>query len=259
MYTVNILNNGEWVAPGTVIYLHAFGRHDPVKIVQNFYLVQGGGQTVLIDTGIDNLEGYLSEEQVSSFVSSPSRTTESLLREAGVTTEEVDVLILTHLHFDHYLNASLFPNARIIVNRQEWLYVMMPENQRYAPRSGFPREIFGWLANEAWERLELVEGEVEVLPGIRVIWTGGHSPGHQIVTVDTTQGTVIIPGDEIYMYENLEENIPIGYYYNFENVVAAMDLIRRMEAIVLPAHDPKVHERYPTMQIGELQTAKVNI
>ncbi|PFN82739.1 hypothetical protein COJ85_28245 [Bacillus sp. AFS076308] len=250
MYTVNILNNGEWVAPGTVIYLHAFGRHDPVKIVQNFYLVRGRGHTILIDTGIDNLEDYLTEEQERSFVSAPSRTTEELLRDAGVALEDVDMLILTHLHFDHYINARLFPNARIIINRREWHYNLSPENKRYAPQVGFPREVFGWLVDEAWERLQLVEGEAEVLPGIRVIWTGGHSPGHQIVTVETTQGTVIIPGDEIYMYENLEANIPIGYYYSFENVVAAMDLIRGMEAIVLPAHDPKVHERYPSLQIG---------
>lgn len=250
MYTVSILNNGEWVAPGTVIYLHAFGRHDPVKIVQNFYLVQGGGNKILIDTGIDNLEGYLTEEQERCFVSAPSRSTEALLREAGVAPEDVDTLILTHLHFDHYINARLFPNARIIINRREWLYSLMPENKRYAPRAGFPREVFGWLANEAWERLTLVDGEVEVLPGIRVIWTGGHSPGHQIVTVKTEQGTVIIPGDEIYMYENLEADIPIGYFYNFENVVAAMELIREMNAIVLPAHDPKVAERHPSLRIG---------
>jgi glyoxylase-like metal-dependent hydrolase (beta-lactamase superfamily II) len=250
MYTVTILNNGEWVAPGTVIYLHAFGRHDPVRIVQNFYLVQGGGHTILIDTGIDNLENYLTEEQEKRFVSAPSCTTEALLREAGVAPEDVDTLILTHLHFDHYINARLFPNANIIVNRREWLYALNPENKRYAPRVGFPREVFGWLANEAWERLTLVDGEVEVLPGIRVIWTGGHSPGHQMVTIETAQGTVLIPGDEIYMYENLEADIPIGYYYTFENVVAAMDLIRGMDAIVLPAHDPKVHDLYPSLQIG---------
>ncbi len=250
MYTVTILNNGEWVAPGTVIYSHAFGRHDPVKIVQNFYLIQGGGHTVLVDTGIDNLEDFLTEDQVGSFVTSSSRTTAALLQQTGVAPEDVDTLILTHLHFDHYWNARLFPNARIVLNRREWLYVLQPENKRYAPRIGFPREVFGWLANEAWDRLRLVDGEVEVLPGIRVIWTGGHSPGHQIVTVETPQGIIVIPGDEIYMYENLEADIPIGYYYNFENLVAAMDLIRGMGGIVLPAHDPEVHERYPSLRIG---------
>lgn len=250
MYTVTILNNGDWIAPGTVGYLHAFSRHDPVNIVQNFFLVRGEGRTVLIDTGIDNPETYLTDDQRRLIAGGRSRTTEELLREVGVAPEDVDTLILTHLHFDHYINAPLFPNARIFVNRRDWLYVLLPENKRYAPRIGFPREVFGWLANEAWERLELVDGETEVLPGIRVVWTGGHSPGHQMVTVETGQGHVIIPGDEIYLYENLEADIPIGYYYDFERLVAAMDLIREMDGIVLPAHDPKVHDRHPSAQIG---------
>lgn len=250
MYIVTVLNNGEWVAPGTVVYLHAYSRHEQVKIVQNFYLIQSEDRTILVDTGLDNLESYLTEGQVNNFVSAPSRTTEELLREVGVAPEDVDTLILTHLHFDHYLNAQLFPNARIILNRREWLYVLLPENERYAPRVGFPREVFGWLANDAWERLELIDGDVEVLPGIRVIWTGGHSPGHQIVTVETAQGLAVIPGDEIYKYENLEEDIPIGYYYDFERVSAAMDLLREIGGILLPAHDPKLHERHPHSQIG---------
>lgn len=250
MYTVTILNNGEWVAPGTVIYLHAYGRHDQVQIVQNFYLIQGEGRTILVDTGIDDLESYLTEDQRLRFVSVPSRSTEELLADQGVRPEDIDTLILTHLHFDHYINARLFPNARIILNRREWIYVLLPENKRYAPRIGFPREVFGWLADEAWERLELVDGEVEVLPGIRVIWTGGHSPGHQIVTVETAQGTAVIPGDEIYLYENLEEDIPIGYYHDFENVAAAMDLLRAMGGVLLPAHDPEVHRRHSPPRIG---------
>ena len=90
--------------------------------------------------------------------------------------EDVDTLILTHLHFDHYLNARQFPRARIVVNRRDFEFVLSPANRRAMPRSGFPRAVFGWLVDEAWDRLELVEGEREVLPGVRVIETGGHSP-----------------------------------------------------------------------------------
>lgn len=250
MYAVTILDNGEWVAPGTVMYFHPFGRHDPVQIVQNFFLVRGNGQTILVDTGIDRLESYLSDEQVRRFVSRPSRTTAELLAEEGVSPDDVDLLILTHLHFDHYLNAPLFTRARIVVNRREYLHVLLPENRRYAPRAGFPRELFGWLVDEAWERLELIDGEVDLLPGIRAIWTGGHSPGHQIVTVDTAEGTVVIPGDEVYRYENLEADIPIGYYYDFERLLAAMDRLRAGGGILLPAHDPEVHRRHPSGRIG---------
>jgi len=250
MDTVTILNNGERVAPGTVTYLHPFGRHEPVQIVQNFFLVRGHGQTILVDTGIDHLESYLTGDQVRRFVSVPSRTTADLLADEGVSPDDVDILILTHLRFDHYPNAPLFRRARIMLNRRDYLHVLFPENRRCAPRAGFPREVFGWLVDEAWDRLGLIDGEVELRPGLRAIWTGGHSPGHQIVTVDTVEGTVVIPGDEVYRYENVEADIPIGYYYDLARLLAAMDRIRAMGGILLPAHDPEVHRRHPSRRIG---------
>jgi len=256
MYNVAILNNGEWVAPGKVMWLHAFGRDEPVKIAQHFFLVRGEGRTILVDTGIDHLEQYLSEEQISRFGIAPSRTTLELLQDVGVPPDDIDTLILTHLHFDHYPNARLFTKARIIVNRREYLSVLLPEFRRYAPRVGFPRGVFAWLVDEAWERLELVEGDCEIFPGLRCLWTGGHSPGHQIVTVETSEGLVIIPGDLIYMYENIEADIPIGYYYNFEELIAGMDRIRAMGGIVLPTHDPEVGRRFPSMSIGVLPSGQ---
>jgi glyoxylase-like metal-dependent hydrolase (beta-lactamase superfamily II) len=247
-HAVQILDNGRWIAPGTVIYMHPHGRHDPVEIAQNFFVVRGEDHLALVDTGIDALESYLLEPDRARL--GPSRPTVELLAEHGIAPEDVDTLVLTHLHFDHYLNARLFSHARIVVNRREFEYVMDPANRRALPRGSFPREVFAWLVDEAWDRLELVEGEAEVVAGMRVIETGGHSPGHQIVVVDTFDGPVVIPGDEIYVYENLEADIPIGYYHDFERVSRAMDLIREIGGHVLPAHDPEVARRHPTGVIG---------
>lgn len=251
MYTVTILDNGRWVAPGAVIYAHPYGWREPVEIAQQFFLVEGNGHVVLVDTGIDGLEQYVDGAQLERLQSAPSVSTVDALAAHRVAPEDVDTLILTHLHFDHYANARLFGRARVVVNRTEYLSVLLPENRRYAPRVGFPRDTIAWLVDEAWERLELVAGEVEVLPGLRVVETGGHSPGHQIVTVETSEGRVVIPGDAIYVFENLEQDIPIGYYHDLDKVSAAMDLIKDLGGHVLPAHDPAVRERYPEMRIGE--------
>jgi glyoxylase-like metal-dependent hydrolase (beta-lactamase superfamily II) len=248
LHAVEVLCNGRWVAPGTVIFMHPYGRHDPVDIVQNFFAIRGGGHLALVDTGVDALESYLSPADRERL--GASRSTAELLAGRGIRPEDVDTLILTHLHFDHYLNAALFPRARVVVNRKEWEFAMSPANRRAMPRSGFPREVFAWLAGEAWDRLELVEGEAEIVPGIRVIETGGHSPGHQIVVVETAAGPVVIPGDEIYLYENLERDIPIGYYHDFDRVSRAMDLIRSLGRHVLPAHDADVARRHPSGVIG---------
>lgn len=250
-YRISILNNGTWTAPGPVIYSHPYGRHEPVRIAQNFFLVEAEGHRVLVDPGLDDLGSYASPQLEEEPASLESRSTVDILSDAGVRPDEIDILILTHLHFDHYVNAPLFEKARIIVNRREYEYVLLPENRRYLPRESFPRRVFAWLVDEAWERVVLVEGEGEVLPGLSVIETGGHSPGHQIVTVEIGGETVVIPGDEVYMYANLEEDIPIGYYYSFEKHVRAMDLIRDVGDHVLPAHDPLVVERYPSMRLPD--------
>jgi glyoxylase-like metal-dependent hydrolase (beta-lactamase superfamily II) len=247
-HAVHVLCNGRWSAPGTVIFMHPHGRHTPVEIVQNFFVVSGEGHIALVDTGIDDPASYCEPADRPRL--GPSRSTIELLAEKGIQPDQVDTLILTHLHFDHYLNARVFSNARIVVNRREFRYVMSPENRRALPRSSFPREVFAWLVDQAWDRLELVEGEAEVLPGIRLIETGGHSPGHQIVVVDTAAGHVVIPGDEVYLYANLEEDIPIGYFHDFERVGKAMDLVRDLGGHLLPAHDADVLQRYPSGVIG---------
>jgi glyoxylase-like metal-dependent hydrolase (beta-lactamase superfamily II) len=243
-HSVYVLCNGRWVAPGTVIFMHPHQRHAPVEIVQNFFVVSGGGHTTLVDTGIDDLESYrdpADRERLGA-----STATADLLGERGIEPDDVDTLVLTHLHCDHYINARLFKRARIVINRHEFQYVMSPENRRAMPRSSFPRDVFGWLVDDAWDRLELVDGEADVLPGIRVIETGGHSPGHQIVVIDTAGGPVVIPGDEIYLYANLDQDIPIGYYHDFERVSRAMDLIREIGGRLLPAHDADVLRRHPS-------------
>lgn len=247
-HAVQVLRNGRWTAPGTVIFMHPHGRHTPVDIVQNFFVVRADGHIALIDTGMDDLALYCEPADRPRL--GPSRSTIDLLADNGIRPEQVDTVILTHLHFDHYLNARLFSHARIVVNRREFHYVMSPENRRAMPRSSFPREVFAWLVDQAWDRLELVEGEAEVLPGVRVIETGGHSPGHQIVVVETAAGRVVIPGDEVYLYANLENDIPIGYYHDFERVSKAMDLLRELGGHLLPAHDPDVLKRYPSGVIG---------
>lgn len=250
-YEVTILNNGDWATHGTVMYDPAYSSPQDVRIAQNFFLLQGGGLRVLVDTGIDTaLDDYTSQEQRERLTLTPHRTTLELLASVGLTPDDIDVLVITHLHFDHYLNARLFERARIVVNRLEYLHVLLPENRPMLPRSSYPREVFAWLVDEAWERLELVDGDVEVLPGLQVSWTGGHTPGHQIVLVQTTAGLVVIPGDEAYLYEHVEKLVPIGNHYDLMQHVASLRRIREMGGTLLPAHDPKVTQRHPSMRIG---------
>jgi glyoxylase-like metal-dependent hydrolase (beta-lactamase superfamily II) len=251
MYKIRILKNADWFAPGTVIYDHGHGRHDPVKICLVFFLIEGHGHTIVVDGGMDGIDRTYTDAHRQQWNHlNPSRDSGDLLREAGVALEQVDTVIYTHLHFDHYWNAELFTNARFFVPRKDWFYLMDPANLPYTPPSGFPRKPLAYLAGEAFERLALTDDGQEVLPGITLHWTGGHSPGHQVVRVPTAAGEVIIVGDVIYLYENLECNIPIGYYTSADEVNRAMRWLRQQNAILLPAHDYEIFKRHPSLTIG---------
>ena len=113
---------------------------------RNFFLVRGQGHVTLVDTGVDDLGSFLAPEDRPRFPRAGRRSSCSPSRDRP---EDVDTLILTHLHFDHYLNARQFPRARIVVNRRDFEFVLSPANRRAMPRSGFPRAVFGWLVDEA--------------------------------------------------------------------------------------------------------------
>lgn len=110
--------------------------------------------------------------------------------------DDVVAVINTHLHFDHCGGNRRFAGMPIYVQRDE-----------YEAAHGEDYE-------EAWVRFEgaqyeLLEGDAEVLPGISVVATPGHSPGHQSVVVDSDEGPVVLAGDVTYaMRELIKEPTP---------------------------------------------------
>jgi glyoxylase-like metal-dependent hydrolase (beta-lactamase superfamily II) len=242
---VHILSNGLWHAPGPVIYRHPCGRTEPVAIGMNYFLVEADGRCILVDTGIDDLDRFIDDGLRQKLGLAGTGSTRSELERVGLRPEDVDVVVLTHLHFDHCENLALFPNARIILNELEWRFVTTPQGGPALTRAAFPRGPLAYLIDEAWERFEVVNGTAEIAPGVTAIWTGGHTPGHQIVTVSTDDGLVILAGDEIATLDNLDLDIPIGGYHDLDRLVASMRLIRSLAGIVLPAHEPTLAERHP--------------
>jgi len=155
-----------------------------VPLDMNVVLVRTPECNVLIDAGIGDL---LSDRQRRIFgVHAPSRLLAGL-RSLGLSAEEVDIVVLSHLHADHaggLVTGTLldptptFPRARHIVQRWEWEDALDP-NERTA--AAYLSEHLRVVQRH--ELLELVEGDQQVAPGISVRLTGGHCRGHQIVEV----------------------------------------------------------------------------
>ena len=170
-----------------------------VTLDLNLLVIKAKNENILIDAGIGDV---LSERQRKIYgIEKPSSLVEKL-SEINLTPEAIDLVILTHLHADHAggvvrLDASgkktcRFPNARHIVQIKEWDDAMSPDERTAAT---YFTENLRLL--EQSNLLELVDGEDEVADSIRVVKTGGHTPGHQAVLIEDGDKKILWPGDII--------------------------------------------------------------
>lgn len=201
------------------------------------YLILGAEKPIIVDTGVrgEKKEGY-------EVAGDPVKAYKDKFRDLGISFDDVGIVILTHLHFDHMENIHLFPNAKIYVQRKE-LEAAAAGAYRFCY---IPKNIGNLIANY-WDRLVLLDGDTEIVPGVRTVLTGGHTPGSQAVYVETSKGTAIIPGDVVNIYENLTT----GRSPKDADVYAsirAIEKIRRDGKIILPTHDPLTLERYPVVK-----------
>jgi glyoxylase-like metal-dependent hydrolase (beta-lactamase superfamily II) len=160
-----------------------------------------------------------------------------------VKTSDVNTLILTHLHYDHCGNCAALPNARILVQRTELMAAAAPMGPAALAIGGkslfYDRADVAELVDPLWNRLELLEGDRELHPGLNcVLYADTHTPGHQAVYVETEKGTVAIVGDIARKVDmNIEQAIPPGIYYDLEKMRRALADIARRADVVLPTHD----------------------
>jgi glyoxylase-like metal-dependent hydrolase (beta-lactamase superfamily II) len=79
------------------------------------------------------------------------------------------------------------------------------------------------LIETLWDRVELLDGDRELFEGVRTVHTGGHTPGHQMVYLDTPHGRAIITGDAAYVAElNVVGGVPSGYWVDLHDTMAAL-------------------------------------
>lgn len=125
------------------------------------------------------------------------------MQKAGVCAEEIDTVILTHLHWDHCYNNHLFPQAEFVVQKEEIMSAVVP-----LPKFAFMYESFSAGMIPPWARQrtkwKIINGDWELCGGIRLCLLPGHTMGLQGVLADTEEGQVLIASDAVPLYECLE-------------------------------------------------------
>ncbi|MEU7790351.1 N-acyl homoserine lactonase family protein [Amycolatopsis sp. NPDC049159] len=214
---------------------HGRDSAEPHPTAYYVWLAVSPEHTVLVDAGI---RAERAREVAGLEYVEPGR----LLAELGATP---DIVVLTHLHYDHCGTVADFPGARFVVQRSEVDYWTGPWAER------IERE--RWLLDEvALDHLragplDLVDGDAEVVPGLSVHLVGGHTAGMQVVRVETAAGPVVLASDAAHFHENLDDDRPAPLLHSMTGVYGAFDRVRALAGTgpVVPGHDPEVLTRYP--------------
>jgi len=216
-YTLELFTNamGEAREKSRFTYLNFYGQ--TVDIPYVIFRIAGADQNILIDAGCSAEDYYrvIKEGSDEKFVAGGEKfkdvtdvtAFEDGLAKWGLKPEDIDMIILTHLHWDHIMNAEKCKNAKLIVQEEEMKAALDHHpivHFAYAPR---------WYY-EQMRNVELVNGDVDLLPGIRLIFSPGHTQGGQSVAVNTKNCEYVVSGycaitDNFYPPEEIKK--AIGY------------------------------------------------
>ena len=208
-------------------------------------LVRTPGRNVLIDCGIGDKMGA---KETDIYAIDRTRHLDHSLAAHGLTATDIDIAIATHLHFDHFGGATAridgrlrprFPRARYLVPKGDWDDATHPHERNrasYLPDNFLPLQETGCL--------ELTESDVELLPGITSLRTGGHARHHHILRIEGGGRTAVFVADLIPTSAHIDDAWIMGYdLYPMDTLAYKKRLIREAiegEHLVFFEHDPVI-------------------
>jgi glyoxylase-like metal-dependent hydrolase (beta-lactamase superfamily II) len=208
-------------------------------------LVRTPDHNVLIDAGIGN---KMSPKEVAIYAIDRQPTLDESLAAAGLTPDDIDVVIASHLHFDHAggftsrVDAVVRPHfarARYKVRRGEWDDATHPHERN---RASYLADDFVPLRDAGV--LDFTEGDGEVLPGISLRATPGHTRHHQAIQIESEGQVAVFVADLIPTSAHIDDAWIMGYdLYPMDTLSSKKRFIREAidrEYIIFFEHDPLI-------------------
>ncbi len=212
---------------GIMTYQQGYGKRIYLPIY-SFYL-EGGGHKILVDTG---MEEFMIPAGVEEETGLKVMEFEEALATVSLKPEDVDIVIQTHLHNDHCENTYKCINAKVFVQQAELEFFKEPHpiDHRY----------YTDLLDES--EVIAVVGEAEIVPGIRVIPTPGHTPGGQSVAVETDVGTAVITGFccNGSNFPSVGPAVTPGVHINAIEAYESAQRVKELADVLIPIHDAEV-------------------
>lgn len=222
----------EYRAPGGEKIEAAFGC----------FLIKGNGHTILFDSGIPSQEEIHRCGFTFGYMDHAPYVIDEL-EKMGEKPEEVDTIILSHLHWDHSWNLEKFPNAKIYVQKEELRHAVAPLPHERAAY-GLKPEVENcpsWAAHIS--RMIPVDGDKDLYEGIRMITTPGHTTGSQSVVVDTADGQYALVSDFALTARCYDECVVTGIFSSADDWYYSYYKLRDIGAKVLCTHEPATYRQ----------------
>jgi glyoxylase-like metal-dependent hydrolase (beta-lactamase superfamily II) len=206
-------------------------------------LIRVDGRHVLIDAGVGE---KMRPKDADIYGFDRREALDQSLAAAGLTASDIDLVIATHLHFDHAGGFTVadagglrprFPRARYLVRRGEWEDAIDPNERNRA--SYF---VENYVPLQEAGVLDLHDDDVEPLPGVRVCRTGGHTMHHQLVRIDSGGRTAVFVADLLPTTAHLDLPWIMGYdLYPMDTLAYKRRFLREAierEYVIFFEHDP---------------------
>ena len=236
-----------------------------IELGLNGLLIKTNDDIVLVDTGIG--ENY-NEKFFEMFEIDKSTSLLKSLNSRSLKPDDITKVVLTHLHFDHCggncskdENGELkptFPNATYYFQQDEFEYAKKPD-----PRSRGSYLAQNWQAIEESDQVQLISGNQEIIPGVEVFTTGGHTQNHQIVKVHSDGKTACFLADLVPTDSHLKTAYVMGYDLYPKTTMEMKEKVLKQALqenwLLIFEHAPSVKGGYLTEKEGKLRIEEVEI
>lgn len=222
-----------WFEVDRASLLYGLGYGTTMRIPVWSGAILGADLKILVDTGLWDPTWVTEVTGIKCGVNAGEGLEEGL-KAIGWSPDEVDLVINTHMHFDHIGGNRFLSKASFLVQEAEWHHAQNPLKMQawsYCDTGAVAADFFRW---------RLLRGPVDVVPGVRVMPTVGHTPGHQSIFVDTNEGCVAVTGDAVNMMDNIRHDTPPTIMTDVAGALDSVRFIAKVAQFVLPGHEPNV-------------------
>ena len=206
------------------------------------WLLRNGDQHILVDTGYDHAEAKRRDRPI---LRDPAES----LAVAGLSAEQIETVIITHLHYDHAGGLDRYPRAQFHLQAAEMAFATGPCMCDPTLQMPYTADHVCEMVQHLYSgRVIFHEGSAEIAPGVRVHAIGGHARGLMAVQVMTPLGPLCLASDAAHYYENYLLRKPFPIVVDVEDMVAGFDRIQALAngwQRVVPGHDPLVTRLFP--------------